>query len=138
MPGAMYGFRDSIVLRIYYHEPGVVVVQKTADFTIMNPILLSSTRSLQTEPAHQLNPLIRINPEIPSTASGNQAFFQPITSLYTKLLFPTISNLLAYQDYLAVMKAALVIKPVQGTYSPLYDLPPVVNLSLTNRGQHDR
>ena len=63
-------------------------------------------------------PLTRANPELPSTSSGNQAFLQPITSLYTKLLFPTISNLLGYPDYLAVMKAELIIKPVQGTYSP--------------------
>jgi hypothetical protein len=39
---------------------------------------------------------------------------------------------LGYQDYLAVMKAQLVIKPIAGTYSPLYALPPAVNVALTN------
>jgi hypothetical protein len=32
------------------------------------------------------------------------------------------------------MKAELIIKPVQGTYSPTLNLPPQVNLSLTNQG----
>jgi hypothetical protein len=132
-PGAMYGFRDSIVLRIYYHEPGPVTNQLTADFTIMNPFSqfnqISADRS--GTPLQLLN---AANPEISSRATGNQAFFQPATAVYTKLLFPTITNLLTYQDYLAVMKAELIIKPVQGTYSPLYNLPPILNLTLTNQG----
>ncbi len=130
-PGAIYGFRDSILLRIYYHEPGVVVAQKTADFYLINP----GTQFNQISADRTGTPtqsLSEKNPEMPSTVSGNQAYFQPITSIYTKLLFPTITNLLAYQDYLAVMKAMLIIKPVQGTYSPLYNLVPQVNLSITN------
>ncbi len=130
-PGAIYGFRDSLLLRIYYHEPGVVVAQKTADFYLINPYSqfnqISANRT--GTPTQSLS---EANPELPSTASGNEAFLQPITSLYVKLLFPTITNLLAYQDYLAVMKAELYIKPVQGTYSPLYNLTPIVNLSQTN------
>jgi hypothetical protein len=132
-PGAMYGFQTSMVLRIYYHEPGPVTVQETADFHLVNP----STQFNQISVDRTGTPtqsLTEANPELPSRASGNEAFFQPITSVYTKLLFPTITNLLSYQDYLAVMKAILIIKPVQGTYSPLYSLPPVLNLTLTNEG----
>ncbi len=132
-PGAMYGFRDSIVLRIYYHEPGPIVNQLTADFTIMNPTTQFNQISADRTgtPLQLLN---KNNPEISSRATGNQAFFQPATAVYTKLLFPTVTSLLAYQDYLAVMKAVLVIKPVQGTYSPLYGLPPVLNMTLTDQG----
>jgi len=132
MPGAMYGFRDTIILRLYYHDPGVVVVQKTADFRIVNAATQFNQISVDRTgtPTQSLS---EANPELPSTSSGNQAFLQPITSLYVKLLFPTITNLLAYQDYLAVMKAELIVKPVQGTYSPLYNLVPQVNLSLTNQ-----
>jgi Domain of unknown function (DUF4270) len=132
LPGAIYGFRDTLILRIYYHEPGVVVVQKTTDFHLTN----AATQFNQITVDRTGTPtqsLSEANPELPSTSSGNQAFLQPITSLYVKLLFPTITNLLAYQDYLAVMKAELIIKPVQGTYSPLYNLVPQVNLSLTNQ-----
>jgi hypothetical protein len=130
-PGAIYGFNDTLTLRIYYHEPGVVASLKTVDFTTVNPF----TQFNQITPDRSGTPLASIshsNPEIQSTASNNQAFLQPITSIYTKLLFPTISNLLGYQDYLAVMKAQLVIKPIAGTYSPLYALPPAVNVALTN------
>jgi hypothetical protein len=133
MPGAIYGFRDSMYLRIYYHEPGVVVTERSTDFGIVN----QNTQFNQIKANRIGTPtekLTRFTPELQSTASGNQAFLQPITSLYVKLLFPTISNLATYPDYLAIMKAELVVKPVQGTYSPTFDLPPLVNLSLTNEG----
>ena len=129
-PGAMYGFMDTLDLRIYYHEPGVVTVYKTVDFrTINQSTQFNKIGSDRT--GTPLAPLTQANPELQSTATGNQVFFQPITSIYTKLLFPTISNLLGYQDYLAVMKAQLVIKPIAGTYSPTLSLPPTINLAPT-------
>jgi len=132
-PGAVYGFRDTMALRIYYHQPGVVVTQQKTDFSIINQYsqfnqITADRLGTATEK------ITRLTPELQSTASGNQAFLQPISSLYIKLLFPTISNLPSYPDYLAVMKAVLEIKPVQGTYSPIYNLPPLVNLSLTTEG----
>jgi hypothetical protein len=133
LPGAVFGFKDTMLLRIYYHEPGVVTVNKTTDFGVVNQFT-QFNQITDDRAGTPTEPLTRLTPELQSTASGNQAFFQPISSLYIKLLFPSISNLLGYQDYLAVMKAILVIKPVQGTYSPIYNLPPLVNLALTNTG----
>jgi hypothetical protein len=130
LPGAIYGFKDSMFLRIYYHEPGVTINYKTTDF----PIIAQNTQFNQIKydrSGTPTAPLNALNPELPSTSSGNQAFLQPITSLYVKLLFPTISDLLGYQDYLTVMKAQLIVKPVAGTYSPAYSLPPLVPLAPT-------
>jgi len=132
-PGATYGFKDTLTLRIYYHEPGVVAVYKTVDFTTVNQY--SQFNEITADrTGTPLASISQTNPQLQSTATGNQAFLQPITSIYTKLLFPTISDLLGYQDYLAVMKAELIIKPIAGTYSPSYALPPAINLALTNEG----
>jgi hypothetical protein len=133
LPGAVYGFKDTMMLRLFYHEPGVVVTRETTDFRVVNQYSQFNhiTADRIGTPTEKLTML---TPELQSTASGNQAFLQPISSLYIKLLFPTISNLAGYPDYLTVMKATLEIKPVQGTYSPIYNLPPQVNLSLTSEG----
>ena len=133
LPGAIYGFKDTMMLRLFYHDPGVVVTQKSTDFGVVNQFSQFNqiTADRTGTPTEKVN---RATPELQSTASGNEAFLQPITSLYIKLLFPTISNLAGYPDYLAVMKATLELKPVQGTYSPIYNLPPLVNLSLTGEG----
>ena len=130
-PGAVYGFNDVITLRIYYHEPGVVAVYKTTDFPTVNQF--SQFNQITANRAGTpLASISQANPVLQSTSTGNQAFLQPITSIYTRLLFPTVSDLLGYQDYLAVMKAELIIKPVAGTYSPIFALPPAVNLALSN------
>ncbi|HZZ75305.1 MAG TPA: DUF4270 family protein, partial [Puia sp.] len=36
LPGAVFGFKDTMMLRLYYHEPGVVVTQQTTDFRVVN------------------------------------------------------------------------------------------------------
>jgi len=135
LPGAVYGFNDTMLLRLYYHEPGVVVTQKSTDFRTVNQFSQFNqiTANRAGTPTQNIN---RQTPELQSTASGNEAFLQPITSLYIKLLFPTIGNLASYPDYLAIMKATLELKPVQGTYSPIYNLPPLVNLSVTGEGNN--
>jgi hypothetical protein len=133
LPGAVYGFKDTMMLRLFYHEPGVVVTRESTDFRVVNQYSQFNHITVDRigTPTEKLT---RQTPELQSTASGNQAFLQPISSLYIKLLFPTISNLAGYPDYLTVMKATIEIKPVQGTYSPIYNLPPLVNLSLTTEG----
>src|SRR5450432_1270356 len=133
LPGAIYGFRDTMVMRIYYHEPGPIISYRVSDFHIVN----EATQFNQITSNRAGTPLATIsqsNTEIPSSATGNQAFLQPITSMYIKMLFPTISDLQGYPDYLAIAHAQLVIKPVQGTYSPLFNLPRIANLALTNEG----
>ena len=131
-PGAIYGFKDSLVLRIYYHEPGVTIVNKTTDFQITKQYT-QFNRIDYDRTGTPTAPLNALNPELPSTSAGNRAFLQPITSLYVKLLFPTVTNLLGYQDYLAVMKAQLIVKPIAGTYSPTFGLPPLVPLTFTTQ-----
>jgi hypothetical protein len=126
--GAVFGFKDSLFIRLYYHEPGVVNQPKTSDFPYTNkPNQFNQISFDRTGTV--LDGISEQNPELPSAATGNTAFLQPSTCLYVKLLFPTISRLLQYQDYLSVMKAELTIKPVEGTYSPIFDLPPQINLT---------
>lgn len=128
--GAIFGFKDSLFIRLHYHEPGIVYQPKYVDFPYTNRYnqFNSITADRAGTPTEAIT---RRNPEVLSTATGNAAYLQPTTSLYVKLLFPTIDRLLQYPDYLSVMKAELTIKPVEGTYSPIYNLPPQLSLSVT-------
>jgi hypothetical protein len=131
LPGAIYGFMDTMKLRIFYHEPGPITVEKTIDFVSTN-LNTQFNRITADRSATQLASLSHLTPELQSTATGNKAFLQPITSLYTKIIFPSLSNLPLFPDYVALMKAELVVKPAQGTYSPILNLPPSVGLAMTN------
>ena len=119
-----------MIMRIYYHEPGLVVQNKTTDFRVVN-LTTQFNQITADRTGTPVQSIGQSHTELPSSTSGNQVFFQPITSLYVKLLFPTITDVQAYQDYLSVMRAILIIKPVAGTYSPTYSLPPSINLALT-------
>jgi hypothetical protein len=124
----MFGFRDSLVMRMHYHDPGVLTTQSMVDFPYYN----KSTQFNKIDANRAGTPVAGIGPgnnEIQSAASGNFAFLQPATGLYVKMLFPTIGGLLQYPDYLSVLRAVLTVKPVGGTYSQLYPLPPLVQLA---------
>lgn len=126
--GAMYGFKDTLLMRMFYHEPGTTIIQKTTDFPSFN----KSTQFNKIDADRTGTAINGIDPghkEILSTASGNASFLQPVTGIYVKMLFPTIGGLLQYPDYLSVLRAVLTVKPVGGTYSPIYSLPPQVQLA---------
>ncbi len=129
--GSIYGFKDSTRMRVYYHSPGIVEVDKFIDFPTVNVQFNHIATNRTGTPSA---PIDSIHNEISSQNTGNASFEQTATGLYTKLLFPTISGLLQYQNYLSVLKAELTIRPVQGTYSPIFALPPQMNLALTTDG----
>lgn len=131
-PGAIYGFRDSMFVRLHYHEPGVVYQPLFVDFPYVNKAN-QFNRITADRTGTPIQNISGQNPEIVSTATGNASYLQPSTALYVKLLFPTLGNLLQYPDYLSVLRATLTIKPVDGTYSPIYALPPQINLINTTQ-----
>jgi hypothetical protein len=130
MPGAIFGFKDSVFVRLYYHDPGIIIQPKFVDFPFTNGS--NQFNNIYADrTGTPVQGIGRQHPEIPSTASGNASYLQPATGLYVKLLFPNINSLLQYPDYLSVMRAELKINPVVGSFSPVLDLPPQISLATT-------
>jgi len=136
--GVVFGFRDSAILRVYYHEPGVLLTSKFIDFGVtdrgfqFNNITTDRTG---TALANLVLPTQKPQtpPLTPSAATGGAAYFQPATGLLTKISFPSLRSLALRPDYLSVLRATLTVRPVQGDYSTLYQLPPQINLFLTDK-----
>jgi hypothetical protein len=128
--GAMFGFQDSLLIRLHYHDPGVVYQPKVADFPFTNSSS-QFNRITVDRTGTPIETISRQHPEVPSSVSGNAAYLQPATSMYVKLLFPDMSTLLHYTDFLSVVKAELTIKPVNSSFSPTFNLPPQINLAVT-------
>ncbi|HEX4850698.1 MAG TPA: DUF4270 family protein, partial [Puia sp.] len=131
--GAIFGFRDTVMMRLYYHQPGLVYTTQFVDFKLntrgnqFNQISYDRTGTPTA-------PLSNTNTEVQSTLTGNASYIQGNTGLMTKVKFPTIGDLLLYPDYLSVLKAELTLKPTAGSYSPAYVLSPVLGLYLTDDG----
>jgi hypothetical protein len=139
--GTMYGFKDSVVMRLYYHEPGVVTNFKFIDFPYNNKAYqfnqISVDRSgtplaiIKNLQATRPNPLLPV--EAPSTSTNNEVFVQGATGIQTKIIFPYILNILGFTDYIGVYKAQLILKPINTTFSPELALAPQLLLSTTDQ-----
>lgn len=128
---AIYGFSDSVTVRLYYHESNPYLVQKQIDF------VLTSRNKEFNQIKHNrsgtaLNVTIPESREVPASLTGHTAFVQPITGVLMKMTFPTLRSLLQRNDYVRIMRADLIIPPLHGSYSFNYMLPPQMQISATN------
>ena len=128
----MYGFADGTAkLKLYYHQSNLFNQEKNINFFItqsqyqFNQIITDRTGTA-------IESLNAAKPELSSESTGGDAFLQPATGFFTKVSFPTIRNLLYRTDYQKLMKAQLIIKPSQQSYTPFFELPPQINLYTTN------
>jgi hypothetical protein len=138
--GAVYGFRDSIILRLYYHEPGVILTGKFVDFRINNRNFqfnnVSFNRSntaLAVLDSLLENNKNSVSSSVPSANTKFASYVQAGTGVQTKIQFPYLTQIPALPDYLSVLKALLIIKPIMGSYSPTSFLPSQLYLYQTDQ-----
>jgi hypothetical protein len=136
--GAIYGFRDTVFMRVYYHEPGVILSPKFLDFKIyltqyqFNQVSFDRTGT----PLQALSSVPQGTPgvarEISSDSTDNLGFVQSGTTLQLKIRFPYIWKLQQLPDFVSVLKAELVLTPVAGSYTPALSLPPGIQIFQTD------
>jgi hypothetical protein len=125
-------------MRIYYHEYAAVTTQKFIDFNITT----KGTQFNNITTHRSASPLKNlILPTIPAqtppaTSSGLLAgagYIQDVTGLTVKLTFPYLSAIGFRQDYLRILRADLTVRPVPGSFSTQWTLPPHIGINLTNQ-----
>ncbi|MEP7279315.1 MAG: DUF4270 family protein [Bacteroidota bacterium] len=121
----IYGFKDSVVMRLYYHESSTSLQNKHFDFVFYNSPLQFNhvTADRSGTPLAALNSQ---NKELLSSDAGNIGYLQSATGLYLKISFPTIRKLRERSDFIKIIKADLIIKPVVNSFNGFYPLPPVL------------
>ncbi len=136
--GALYGFKDTVVMRLYYHEPGVVMTPKFTDFIIWNrafqwnQITYDRTGTpLQLLPSLK-SPVPGTPVEISSDSTANAIYVQNGTAVHAKLKFPYLWQLVQRPDFVSVLKAELDLSPLAGSYSPEITLPTQLQIFTTD------
>ncbi len=129
----VYGFKDSVMIRLYYHQTDITRDNKYFDFTFYNQPL-QFNRITTDRSGTPLTALTTQNNELLSTASGNIGYLQSATGIYLKIAFPTIRKLLERTDFVKIIKATLVVKPIQGSFNGYTSLPPVLYATPTDGG----
>jgi uncharacterized protein DUF4270 len=136
--GVIFGFSDSVFIRLVYHEPGAAFHYVNVNFPLNNASFQFNQVSFDRTgtPLTAFNGLPRPNPNIPlevqSASTGNAAYIQSMTGVQAKVLFPTVFSLTQFPDYISLLKAELILKPLPGSYSPLLALPPRLIASQTS------
>jgi hypothetical protein len=139
--GTMYGFKDTVTMRLFYHHPGVFTTYSFLDFKFINKQYqfnhITADRSgsplaiLNTLQPSRPNPLIPV--EAQSALTANASYVQSATGIQAKIRFPFINNILTIPDYIGLLRAELILKPIVGTFSPELLLPPQMILSQTDQ-----
>ncbi|HVV05059.1 MAG TPA: DUF4270 family protein [Puia sp.] len=137
--GAIYGFSDSAIMRIYYHEVGTTTSIKTIDFGMTNKSFQFNniTVDRSTSP---LAALKAPNPSLPSqtppatlsTDLGGAGYLQSATGLNVKLTFPYLNGIAHRSDYLSVVRAVLTVRPIGNSFTTTWTLPPQVSIDYTD------
>ncbi len=126
----IFGFSDSMKLRLHYKQSGLFLENKYVDFTINNTTHQFNNITINRI-GTALQSLSVATPEIYSNNTSNMAFTQPTACVMAKLRFPTVKEILKLPNLKKILKAQLVIKPIEGSYTSIFPLPPEIRLART-------
>jgi hypothetical protein len=127
------GFKDSCLMRIYYRENAEISTEKYLDFTLTNKgfqfnnIKATGAASLVQPTQDPQTP--------PATASANTnhaGYVSTINGMNVKLTFPNLSSIALRRDFIGLLRAQLIVRPVPGSFSQIMRLPPAVGIYYTD------
>jgi uncharacterized protein DUF4270 len=136
--GAIYGFRDSAIMRLYYHTAAVYPTIAFIDFGITNKSYQFNniTTDFTGTPLAKLKQPISGQVIPPTTLSdtmpGRAGYINSMLGMEVKLTFPYINTIALRQDFLSVVRAELTVQPVQGTFNTTWFLPSQLAVGLTD------
>jgi hypothetical protein len=133
---AIYGVAntsDNIKMRLFYHNNFPIPSNSTLDFP-MAPGGISFNQVLTNRKGTTLaNPPPVGVKEFFSNSTNHMAFTQSTTGTLLKMSFPTVRNLLYLSQTVRLLKADLVVRPIEGTFNTYgYGLPQSLDLFQTN------
>ena len=135
--GIIYGFSDSVLMRIYYHDVGTTTTLKTVDFGITNKgfqfnNIVTNRAGSNLDKLATPTQLVQTPPATLSDKLFGGGYIQSITGLNVKLTFPYLNGIAHRQDYLSVIRAQLTIKPIPQSFTTTWTLPPQLSIDYTD------
>ncbi|HEY5369356.1 MAG TPA: DUF4270 family protein [Hanamia sp.] len=128
----MIGFDDSVTMRLHYKEPGVINQDVYLEFQI-SPLNYGFSHITIDRTGTAIASLSHNNNQIFSDQSGNASFSQFITGSMVKIRFPYLRTLMNLPNFVKIISAQLIVKPVDNSYSYPFALPPYLQLSTTDQ-----
>jgi len=135
--GVIYGFSDSVLMRIYYHDVGATTSLKTIDFGITNKgfqfnNIITNRAGSRLDKLDTATLAVQTPPATPSDRLFGGGYIQSITGLNVKLTFPYLNGIAHRQDYLSVIRAQLSVKPIPQSFTTTWTLSPQLSIDYTD------
>ena len=135
--GIIDGFKDSCVMRVYYRANAEISSETFIDFPLYNKSSQWNNINVNRtgKPISNLilpTQLAQIPPATLSSAIGNIGYVQTIGGLNVKLTFPFLSSIALRRDFIGLLRATLTVRPVPGSFSQIWRLPPAVGIYATD------
>ena len=125
-----FGCKDSLFIRIYYKQSQLFLNSKKYDISIgakfhhYNQILVDRTGSTLQN--------LNNNKELHSSQTGNAAFTSYVGGAIARVRFNSIRDIPKIPNYAKLLRATLIVRPLRGSYSPTFPLPPLLRMASTN------
>jgi len=114
---------------LHYRKFGMYVTNEHVDFTIGNVAHQYSNIAIDRT-GTPLAGINSVNREILSEQTNNISYMQAITGTMVKITFPSLFDAHGLPNFVKLMSAQLIIRPMQSSYRT-YPLPPQLRLSVT-------
>ncbi|MFN7539900.1 MAG: hypothetical protein ACK5RQ_07595, partial [Bacteroidota bacterium] len=72
------------------------------------------------------------NRELHSSQTGNAAYTSYVGGAMARVRFNSIRDILKLPNYAKLLRATLIVRPLRGSYSPSFALPPLLRMASTN------
>jgi hypothetical protein len=131
-PASVINFSDSVVMRLYYQNPGVITYEAYKDFTFNDASNQFNNISIDRTGTALATVTPDVHSVVSSTLTNNASYLQAVTGTAAKISFPTLRSILQIPYFIKIAKAILVLKPVQGSFSHLLPMPDSLRLSETD------
>ena len=118
-------------MRMYYKKPDLFLLDKTFDISIgakahhFNQVSVDRTGTPLKDLASKK--------QLHSSVTGNIAFTSYIGGAMVKIKFNSIRDILKIPNYTKIIRATLLVRPLKGSYSTSFAVPPQLRLSSTTQ-----
>ncbi len=126
------GFNDSLIMRLHYRKPNVFEENAIIDFGI-NEANYQFNNIKADRTGTSIAALGPVNKQLPSAKTNNAGYDQYISGAVVKLRFPYLKDLYQLPNFLKIISAQLIVRPVQNSFLNFYQLPPNLKLSATDQ-----
>lgn len=136
-PGIIYGLKDSVMMKLYYHNPDLARSWNFMKFSFTNSA--NQFLEIQNKPVPPLDQFPRVFSEVVQqrysfdAGFNHMVYVNPMLGYTAKVEFPYLRNMYLQDTTLrTITKAQLILRPLVPSFTTQYQLPSSLGLFQTD------